>query len=110
MRPVLMPSRRLEASLWDRVDSMSGDFDAAPHLSMHADSSAAIVVPPARYSLMNPASVSVARTAFLARFVPDARWREVMSERVDRMLLHVPIQPDRLCIPCALASALCVVL
>ena len=44
------------------------------------------------------------------RFVPDGRWREVMSERVDRMLLHVPIQPDRLCIACALASALCVVL
>ena len=55
MRAALMPSRRLAASLWDRVDSMSGDFDAAPHLSMHADSSAAKVVPPARYSLMNPA-------------------------------------------------------
>ena len=105
MRPVLMPSRRLEASLWDRVDSMSGDFDAAPHLSMHADSSAAIVVPPARYSLMNPASVANRLVGTMR-----ARWREVMSERVDRMLLHVPIQPDRLCIPCALASALCVVL
>ena len=91
--PRLMPSRRLEASLWDRIDSMSGDFDAAPHLSMHADSSAARVVPPARYSLMNPASV--ANRLFGAI---RARWREVMSERVDRMLLHVPIQPDRLCI------------